>query len=490
MSQIRAEMPKLEPASRVILRLCRATGVPKRCTAGIPRDPLLFARMTLGAVTKESRRVPGNCAVWNEEFDFGLGEPPASLRVDLFDQVDFLSDQGRQIRHHRLDDRHLGVLVVALSSIWATGRLDGDYRVDSPVYELGYNDAEEPLRLSLYATLDPLFAAEEELESDPQVRKWQKRVKSMNLSRRRIQPIVTVNGKSFLACQAVKPQPPPSDFTEPLQILRFVSVTSAGHDERAIMLCNLLKHRGLEVYVALGYDLLNGATAFVVSKGGAQETLYDPSTGCHWSARDRFCSFYNVGIVFESQNIWVNIQPECAPWRIDWNFHDSRKWLPLFTGTAPLESPPSDVPQYEPPDDLRARQLQRQLEYEIRGNVERWRDHLRTPWNPDFGDHLLRSLETCERACRANRLARCEPAAKEIRNRFPNYRMNGAPFCLRFVTMESIMKEVEVRGTWKTEAQDVNFALAVHVAPYPNGVLVAWVVLAALEYIPETRRPI
>jgi hypothetical protein len=56
--------------------------------------------------------------------------------------------------------------------------------------------------------------------------------------------------------------------------------------------------------------------------------------------------------------------------------------------------------------------------------------------------------------------------------------------------MESIVQEVKVRGAWKTEAPDVDFALAVYVAPYPNGVLVVWVVLAALEYIPETRRSV
>jgi hypothetical protein len=32
------------------------------------------------------------------------------------------------------------------------------------------------------------------------------------------------------------------------------------------------------------------------------------------------------------------------------------------------------------------------------------------------------------------------------------------------------------------EAPDVDFALAVHVARDPNGVLVVWVVLAAIEY--------
>jgi hypothetical protein len=388
--------------------------------------------------------VSGGRFDWNELFNFVVGETPESFRVDLFDQVDFLSEQGGQARHHRLEDRHLGVLNVAVSSIWTMGKLDGNFRVESPVYQLGYNDADQLLHLSLYATFDPVFVVEEGLESEPQVQRWQEHLKSMKLSRRRIRPIVMTNERSFLACQMVKPQPPPGEFTDPLQILRFVSMISAGYEERAIMLCNLLKHKGLEVYVAFGYDQLTGATAFVLAKAGAQQTLYDPSTGCQWSARDRFCSFYNVGIVFGSQNVWANIQPECEPWRIDWNFHDSKKWLPFFTGGAPLESPLPDVPQYEPPDELRARQLQRQLEYDIKGNVERWRDHLRTPWNPDFGDHLLRSLKTCERACRANPLTRCQPGVEEIKHRFPNYRMNGPPLCVPVVTIESIVQEVKV----------------------------------------------
>jgi coiled-coil and C2 domain-containing protein 2A len=262
--------------------------------------------------------------------------------------------------------------------------------------------------------------------------------------------------------------------------------TSGGEEgdeeEHGVLLCNMLKHRGIDAYVALGYDRLNGTTAFVLTKVAGKQTLYDPLTGCYWAAGDRFCSFYNIAIVFNDLNVWANIQNRCEPYQIDWNFHDSKKWYPFFGRDfemPPLESPQPDVLMYKPPSEG-ARSLGYMLDNEIKGRVEEWRGHQRTPWNPEIGQRLLR--------CQNDPLARVQPAAEDIRNRFPNYRMTGAPFCMTFTDKKVILEEVKVRGVWKTEAAEVDFAIAVHVEPYPNDLLVVWVILAALEYIPQ-RRP-
>jgi coiled-coil and C2 domain-containing protein 2A len=347
--------------------------------------------------------------------------------------------------------------------------------------------------------------------------KWVETLKGMGLSRRRVLLMATpTNGKPFLLCRMVKPQPPPHDFTEPLRMLRFVSLipndsdasiyeterdvwntsdqfldmNSGDEEEHAVLLCNMLKHRGIDAYVVLGYDLLNGTTAFVLTRVAGKQTLYDPLTGSYWAAGDRFCSLHNVGIVFNDHNVWANIQEKCEPYRVDWNFHDTKKWQPFFGpdfAMPPLESPQPDVLVYKPEDDAGARNLERQLDHEIKNQVEEWREHQRTPWNPDIGDRLLESLDECERACRDDPLARTQMAADKIRNGFSNYRMTGAPFCMTFTGKKGIIDEVKLRGVWRTEAAEVDFALAVRVAPYPNALLVTWIILAALEYIPQGR---
>lgn len=53
-------------------------------------------------------------------------------------------------------------------------------------------------------------------------------------------------------------------------------------------------------------------------------------SGLRWSSKDRDCLLYSVGMIFNDDNIWANIQNVAAPYSIDWNIHDQRKWRPFF----------------------------------------------------------------------------------------------------------------------------------------------------------------
>jgi hypothetical protein len=208
--------------------------------------------------------------------------------------------------------------------------------------------------------------------------------------------------------------------------------------------------------------------------------------GVAWSSRDQFCSFYSVGVVFNEQNVWANIQKDAEPYRIDWNFHDTKRWFPFFTADFP--KPPIDFPHdnslsYKPIADGPARLLERSLDIEIKRGVEGWREYQCTSWNPEVADRLRTVLQECERAVMSDQKGAQQQAALTIGAAYANYRMAGSPFCVPYTSNQQIIEEVRLREVWKTEASEVEFALAIYVVPYPNSLAVAWVALASFEYI-------
>jgi hypothetical protein len=230
----------------------------------------------------------------------------------------------------------------------------------------------------------------------------------------------------------------------------------------------------------------------VVTKVAGKVILYDPMRGIVWSSKDRFCSFYSVGIVFDEQNIWANIQSDAEPYRIDWNLHDTGKWFPFFSPEFPkpsVESPQDDSLNYNPIDDGGARLLERRLDVEVKHAIESWREHQRTSWNPEISDRMRNLLQACECAAMADQAASSHQAAVTLTTAYPNYRMTGALFCVPYTSDGRIIEEVKLREVWKTETPDVDFVLALYVVPYPNGLSVVWLALASFEYIQASAQP-
>jgi coiled-coil and C2 domain-containing protein 2A len=552
----RIETTNLEAYSRILVRVVRAMNVPERSKAGTGPGTAatlvysstqtthahVYARIRFRKSTKTTRRAPGDSAEWNESVEWPVSNNQGealdipvlareNIRIDLFDEIEFTvvqDDRDRQTRHELVESRHLGMLEIPVSSIWATGKLEGTYSLITPSFQLGYNDKGESLRLTVYATLDPPLLIpdrNQELSSAEseavilRVQRWLQHVKAAVKSPRRcVLMAAPTGGKPILACRMITPQTPPHGWESLYQIIRFVSMIpnvsdaavfdtegdvwctsqeflnlgGGDEEEHAILLCNLVRSQGIDAYVALGFDLVNGTTAFVVTRSAGKIALIDPLTGTLWSSRDRFCSLYSVGVVFNHENVWANLQDGAEPYRIDWNLHDKSKWFPFFTPEFPmtaLESPQEEHLQYKPIDESKARRLERQLEYEIAGQVQAWREHQQTNWDPQFADGLRAALHGCEKATMADPPTNNHSAAIQIAEAHSNYRMTGAPFCMSFTGVAEVIEEVRTREAWKTEASDCVFALAVSVAPYPNGMFVVWVVLACFQLIQSARAP-
>ncbi len=58
--------------------------------------------------------------------------------------------------------------------------------------------------------------------------------------------------------------------------------------------------------------------------------------------------------------------------------------------------------------------------------------------------------------------------------------MSGFPINMAYTELEPLVEAVFATGVHRNETNDVEFALAVHIHPYPSSVLSVWVYVASL----------
>ena len=56
----------------------------------------------------------------------------------------------------------------------------------------------------------------------------------------------------------------------------------------------------------------------------------------------------------------------------------------------------------------------------------------------------------------------------------------GFPINVTYTEMKALVESVFATGVHEFESNDVEFALAVHIQPYPNSVLSVWIYVASL----------
>lgn len=408
-----------------------------------------ICRVTFNGKSKTTERSGGTDPKWNGRFQFKLTDnddarPDKSelakktFRIDIFDKVlldDRRDDRETNTRIEQVEKRMIGYVEISLQALWVKEQIQGTYPVITPPFQLGYTKPDKPTVLVVFAKLNPeledddvsnKFDSAESKDVTERADAWENKVKETikgTKEKRRILVMISpTGGKSILPCRMVKKQAPPEIFERKQQLVRFVSMIpnksdaevfdtiksvwctsqeflkiNAGDDEEhALLLCNFFKDIGLDAYIVLGYDYVNGKTTFVITKEGANRvTLYDPMSGLSWSHKNRDCLLYSVGMVFNDENVWANIQSESVPYKVDWNFQNNRKWFPLFpagTRLPPFDSPQEDILVYKMVDEVQARQIERELINRITDSVETWRGHKTTLWNPQFAEKFVSHL--------------------------------------------------------------------------------------------------
>ncbi|XP_022245376.1 coiled-coil and C2 domain-containing protein 2A-like isoform X2 [Limulus polyphemus] len=468
-----------------------------------------------------------------------------TIYFSLFDEVivDMLEDETERdiVVHQRLERRWLGSLKIPFSTLYFNNsKIDGTFHVLTPPVLLGYGHEPKPwlssgvftdintnnTYLSVFITIEPALQLPETFRekcesSEPGVllqeaHTWQSGLQEQFPQRFLKTMAVDINGKWVFIPRYLRPLKPPQELLdlgsndrEKCEVLaRFVSLIptvsdsvifpgmcdiwntcdqfldmlTGDEEEHAILLCNFFLYLNKRVFLLLGSGIPEGHTAYVLTVETDREILvWNATQGQHFSVRESFSPLQRVGCLISPDNIWANIQKDDHPSRISFEINQARDWQPFFTRRFPnpgLSSVQPEVLVYTPTDPRFVRQLQEKIETYIKESIMRWRRKYRTSWNRHCIQMLQKILPKLE--INFNKTASID-SSEELKDILGSFKVCGFPLSMPYTEIENVVEAVFATGVHQIEDKDVEFALAVHIHPYPCTVLAVWVYLAVLK---------
>ncbi|XP_070555815.1 coiled-coil and C2 domain-containing protein 2A-like isoform X3 [Ptychodera flava] len=458
--------------------------------------------------------------------------------------VDMLEDDRARATniHQRLERKWLGSLKIPFSTVYFQGQIEGNFRLQAPRVLLGYQRAgpmentttqygqgkrdTDNTYLQLFITIEPALSTPEPVKEkfdtteDEKLlnfaENYQMQFEKKHPKRDILTTVMDINGKSVFVTRYFKALKPPAELlsaeSNPLKqaelIARFVSLIpfvsdsvvfpgmcdiwstcdqflqmlQGDEEEHAVLLCNYFLHLGKKAWLLIGSAIPEGSTTYVLTREADNNFLiWNPSTGEHYPQYDNFCRLKSVGCLINQENIWANIQLNEEPYRIDFDVTKSNMWRPLFTKTFSnpnLTSVQVDELRYYQTDKGYVSDLTDKIEKKLREKLMEWRPRHITRFNrycTQVFRNLLRKLEEN----RGN--AAIMEHKSELEQVMGSYTMSGFPLNLTYTEMAPIVDAVYSTGVHVNESTDVEFALAVHIHPYPNNILSVWVYIAAVS---------
>ena len=429
----------------------------------------------------------------------------------------------------------LGTFGLPFSTIYSNSLLQGRFHVNVPLISPGYVREQAssavavehispyaPTMLELYITtrpaLEPPRAVAEKTSSreTPEflayARKWEKAVRAMSaFGKRNLEVLVADQSRtSVFVCRYIRPVAPPADLTTARQILRYVSLLPflsdsaafAGRrhvwntmdeffeygvgdeEEHALLLANYFLYSDLRAYVVLGRGIPEGETAYVMTIGDAgQVHFWNAHAGKVYSANDPDIPLRSIGMVFNADNLWANVQGEDAPWVMSFNVHNTAAWKPFFTRSfSPSVSsiqPESII--YAPVDRDAVEDITRKVRNAIKSKLEEWRlaENLPIRFNSQATLALSDLLVRFERHYQGVETLSLDSHRIELARLLTTYNISGFPLQMPFTHVDPLIEAVRNTGVHLDRHPRGQLALAVQVFPYPN-VHAVWVYVASL----------
>nr|XP_061833476.1 coiled-coil and C2 domain-containing protein 2A-like isoform X1 [Nerophis lumbriciformis] len=261
---------------------------------------------------------------------------------------------------------------------------------------------------------------------------------------------------------------------------QFLTLLAGDEEEHAVLLCNYFLFLGKKAWLIIGNAIPEGCSAYVLTQEESVYYMWNPSSGHFYGQYDTFCPLQAVGCLVSADNVWLNIQEQVSPMRINFDVSRSHCWKPFFTGSFPHSSLTSVQPEqlvYRRSDRTTAVEVQDRIERTLRDKIMSWCPHRPTRWNRHCTTALKHFLPSLELG--GGRDAG-EGHRHELQSMLGDNRISGFPLNMPFSEMAPIVEAVYSTGVHTTHSPNVEFALAVYVHPYPNNVLSVWVYLASL----------
>ncbi|OAF71700.1 Coiled-coil and C2 domain-containing protein 2A [Intoshia linei] len=434
----------------------------------------------------------------------------------------------------RIEKRWLGNLEIPFSSLFSNTHLEGTFCLNKPPVLLGYKfknenkdrSGTEKTYLTLFATLEPpvsiasnvvqRFDSNESDEILDYAEKWTAELNLKFNNRYFMVTAIDISGRSVVAtrfCTSDGIKPPDelltgnSDEEKLKRLARFVSLIpfisdaemfsgicdiwstcdqfihmlQGDDEEHALLLLAYFKYIEIECWLLMCNAIPEGKTAYVLTydKKGAY-TIWNPNTGENFSHNDPYCPVQIVGCLINHENIWVNIQPIAKPSEVDFNTSNIKKWTPFFNRKFPNNGISSIQPKfinYSKSDTSGAINLQYSLEQKLKEKVMQWRPKYITRWNR----HCIHTFRTLLQKLEENNgIGNYDEHSEELSTILASYKLSGFPINIKYLDEESLIENVYSTGVYDVDNQDVEFALAIYVHPYPNNIMSVWVYIASM----------
>uniref|UniRef100_A0A8D0L309 Coiled-coil and C2 domain containing 2B n=1 Tax=Sphenodon punctatus TaxID=8508 RepID=A0A8D0L309_SPHPU len=472
----------------------------------------------------------------------GLSKIKDNVYINIFDEFVIEKHEDTCPKgcsgHSYIRKNWLGSVSFPFSALLEQSKICGTFQVNMPPVFLGYTwsktymspqeeycgpNLKEYTFLTIFATIEPqLSSVESDLESDKvdetllqRAYIFKKDCKALFPRRRIITSVFNNEGRNILVTKYISALNPPEilldkypgDLNTTFDIIsqfvslipcisdtldenddidiwmtseHCISLATGNKEEHAVLLCNYLLYFGKKAWVLLGTSVLEGKVAYVLTQENGYYFLWNPLNGQRYKQFDTFCPLQRVDCLINWENVWFNTQQNNSPMCVSFDISKEGFWKQLlpynFQHTKAQTVQPKEI-LYSPTDENMVEELQSRLEKALKSKVMEWRSRQPTRWHRQCTAVLRQILPKLELS---NGNVVMDKEEKELESLQERYWVTGYPIQMPYIDLQSISEAVYQTDIHSSEVPNTEFALAVHIHPYPNNILSVWIYLVSL----------
>ncbi|KAK4315922.1 hypothetical protein Pmani_012883 [Petrolisthes manimaculis] len=266
---------------------------------------------------------------------------------------------------------------------------------------------------------------------------------------------------------------------------QFLSLLTGGEEERAVLLTNFFLHLDKTAYLLLGSGVAEGGSCCVVTKDSrtGEWQVWNPPTARCYSPHHPHPPLTAIHMLIDQDNIYANVQKYDDPPRVNLDVGSGgwRAFYPKSPNGVPQPGLPSVQPRelsLTPPDPDGAGRLRERLEIVLRDAIMKWRPDRRTVWNR----HAISVLRGLVGSLEEGRAAghHISPDLSKMASLMASHKVCGVCVQQGYSGTPGLVEAVHSTGIHLTHHPDAEFALAVHIVPYPAALASIWIYVASL----------
>uniref|UniRef100_H3ABW2 Coiled-coil and C2 domain containing 2B n=1 Tax=Latimeria chalumnae TaxID=7897 RepID=H3ABW2_LATCH len=261
---------------------------------------------------------------------------------------------------------------------------------------------------------------------------------------------------------------------------QFIHLAAGNKEEHAVLLCNYFLYLHKNAQILLGTSLLEGEAAYVLTQEGSNYTFWNPVTGKCYKQFDIFCPLQSGDCLISKENVWFSVQKHSIPMCMNFDTSDEALWRPLLSKSFPYTGLPIIKPldiHYRATDPRKVEELRNRIERTLKNKIMEWRSQRPTRWNRYCTARFHQFLPLLETSCDTSAAGEQKAELEEL---LKDYKVTGFPIQMPYTDLQTVTDTVYRTGIHDTEIFNTEFALAVHIHPYPNNILSVWIYLASL----------